>query len=149
MTTPEELKLYREGRLARLLKYYDSRAIWNKRLYFGSAVVVLAGSSVISPVVLLFKTSGQLVVAGLGPLVTFVAAFAALFKFHESWLSYRATWDSLNHEVSCYETRAGSYAECDDPGRFLVERVEALVSREGAEWLQRHTAKKKDDAKRC
>jgi len=143
--TNEEFQRYRDGRYAEVLEYYDSKAVWNKRCYYACSVYVLAVSGVICPVVLLSSTYGQVLAAIFSPTVTVLAAVAALFKFHENWLSYRATWDALKHEYYWHDANAGLYAGQDDPDRLFVEQVEALVSREGAEWLRRHAAKGKGD----
>lgn len=144
--TAEDFKSYREGRIAEALKYYDRKAKWNKRCYYASSVYVLVVSGVICPVILLSKTHGQMAVAILSPTVTVLAAIAGLFRFHENWLSYRATWDALKHEIYLHDANAGLYSGQNDPNRVFVERVEGVVSVEGAEWLRRHAAKEKGDA---
>lgn len=139
--TNEEFQRYRDGRYLEALNYYDSKAIWNKRLYYACSIYVLVVSGVICPVVLLSKEYGQVVAAILSPTVTVLAAIAALFKFHENWLSYRATWDSLKHEINWHDADLGPYGGQGDAHRTFVERVEGLISREGGEWLRRHAPK--------
>jgi hypothetical protein len=147
--TNEEFQRYRDGRYLEALNYYDNKAIWNKRLYYICSTYVLAVSGVICPVVLLSKEYGQTTAAILSPTVTVLAAIAGLFKFHENWLSYRATWDSLKHEINWHDANLGLYVGQDDPHRTFVEQVEGLISREGAEWLRRHASRESGDAPRA
>jgi len=144
--TDEEFRSYRDGRYATILNYYDTKAIWNKRLYYACSVYVLVGSGIIGPIVLLCKTYGQTLAAILSSSVAVIAAISGLFRFHESWLSFRSTWDALNHEIHWHDAKVGPYAGKEVPNRFFVEQVESLISREGAEWLRRHAHKEKADA---
>jgi len=144
--TDDEFKSYREGRYAEALKYYDKKAIWNKRLYHICSIYVLVVSVAISPIVLLCKDRGQIFTAILSPTVTLFAAIAGHFRFHENWLSYRATWDALKHQIHWHDSKAGFYAGQEDAHRFFVEQVEDLVSRERSEWLRRHAPKERGDA---
>ena len=144
--TDEEFQRYRDGRYAEALKYYDTRAVWNKRFYYAASIYVLAVSGIIGPVVLLSKVYGQTLAAILSPSVTVLAAIAGLYRFHENWLSYRATWDALRREVYWHDANVGPYSGQDDPHGLFVEQVEALISRGGAEWLRRHRGKAKREA---
>jgi hypothetical protein len=144
--TNEEFQRYRDGRYLEALNFYDNRAIWNKRFYYICSTYVLAVSGAICPVVLLSKGYGQTIAAILSPTVTVLAALAGLFRFHENWLSFRATWDLLKHEINWHDANLGLYAGQEDPHRTFVEHVEGLISREGAEWLRRHAPKDRGDS---
>jgi hypothetical protein len=79
--------------------------------------------------------SGQWVVGALGVTIALSAAAGSLFKYHENWIQYRVTSEQLKHEKFLFSTRSGPY---DDQTRFqlLVQRVEALISKEAATWAQ-------------
>lgn len=78
---------------------------------------------------------GQWVVGSLGVVIALSAATGSLFKYHENWIQYRTTSEQLKHEKFLFATRSGPY---EDPTRFqiLVQRVEALISKESASWAQ-------------
>jgi hypothetical protein len=144
--TDDEFRSYRDGRYAGILNYYDEKAIWNKRFYHMCSLYVMVVSVGISPIILLYKEHGQVLAALLSPTVALLTAVAGHYRFHENWLGYRATWDALNHQIHWHDAQLGLYAGQEDPNRFFVEQVEALISREGSEWLRRHAPKAKGDA---
>jgi hypothetical protein len=78
---------------------------------------------------------GQWVVGALGVTIALSAAASSLFKYHENWIQYRVTSEQLKHEKFLFATHSGPY---DDQTRFqlLVQRVEALISKEAATWAQ-------------
>jgi Protein of unknown function (DUF4231) len=51
------------------------------------------------------------------------------------WIEYRATAESLKKEKFLFLTQTDPYDK-DDAFHLLVERVEALLSKENTEWLQ-------------
>jgi Protein of unknown function (DUF4231) len=78
---------------------------------------------------------GQWLVGALGVTIALATAIGSLFKYHENWIEYRITSEQLKHEKFLFATRTGPY---QDQVRFqlLVERVEALISKEAATWAQ-------------
>lgn len=78
---------------------------------------------------------GQWIVGSLGVMIALAAAAGSLFKYHENWIQYRVTSEQLKHEKFLFATRSGPY---EDLSRFqlLVQRVEALISKEAATWAQ-------------
>lgn len=78
---------------------------------------------------------GQWVVGALGVTIAIAAAAGSLFKYHENWIQYRVTSEQLKHEKYLFATHSGPY---EDAARFqqLVQRVEALISKEAATWAQ-------------
>jgi hypothetical protein len=79
--------------------------------------------------------SGQWIIALLAVLIALVAAASSLFKYHENWILYRITSEQLKHEKYLYMTKSGPYAGTDG-FNLLVERVEALISKESNSWAQ-------------
>jgi len=135
--TDEEFAVYRDGRYAEMLKYYDKHSVRNQLWYRICSVYVLAVSALIAPIVTLSGSSGKLAAAIIAPTVTVMAGIASLFLFHENWLRYRATWDALTHEIHWRAASVGDYANCADRNATFVTRVESLISQEGREWLKR------------
>lgn len=78
---------------------------------------------------------GQWVIGALGVTIALAAAAGSLFKYHENWIQYRVTSEQLKHEKFLFATRSDPY---EDETRFglLVQRVEALISKEAATWAQ-------------
>jgi hypothetical protein len=71
----------------------------------------------------------------LGVVVAIIASILALLRFQEHWINYRATAEALKTEKLLFLTQTQPY-EKEDAFHLLVQRVEALLSRENTEWLQ-------------
>lgn len=130
--TPEE---YLEQRLDDQIRWYDAKSgsaqRWFKGLraaeiVFAAAIPVLAsfaeGSALIGPLMGI-----------LGALVVVLAGILSLQQYQERWVEYRATAESLKHEKYLYLTGTDPYAG-PDAFPLLVQRVEALISKEHSAW---------------
>ena len=84
-------------------------------------------------------------IGGLGVLIAVAAATSTLFKYHENWIEYRTTAEQLKHEKFIYLTNTKPY-ETEEKFGLLVERVEALISKENSAWAA--TTKKQSNAKK-
>jgi hypothetical protein len=78
---------------------------------------------------------GPWIIGSLGVLIAVAAAAGSLFKYHENWIHYRTTCEQLKHEKYLFVTRSGPYTD-QDVFTLLVERVEALISKESTTWAQ-------------
>ena len=68
-------------------------------------------------------------------LVALIASLLALLRLQEHWISYRATAEALKTEKFLFVTQTQPY-NTDDAFHLLVQRVEALLSKESAQWIQ-------------
>ncbi len=137
--TDEEYAKYVDTRFKKLIGYYDQRSQQNKRWHRVCSVLVIGISGTLAPlistgVLLNHKITGGLLSAS----IVVVTAIAAHFQFNENWLAYRATWDALQREPHLRDARIGEYADAADRNSLFVQRVEAMVSEQGSEWLSRH-----------
>jgi len=64
-----------------------------------------------------------------------IASLLGLLNRQEHWIEYRATGESLRREKLLFHTQTEPYDK-DDAFHLLVQRVEALSSKENAEWAQ-------------
>jgi hypothetical protein len=71
----------------------------------------------------------------LGVFVAVIAGVLELLHLQERWIEYRATAESLRREKFLFLTQTEPYDK-DDAFHLLVQRVEALLSKENAEWAQ-------------
>ncbi len=140
--TDEEFMTYRNGRYESAMKYYDDRAITNQRGHRFCSIYTLVVSVALTPILILDpKGAGKIIAAILAPTVAIVTGIASHFQFHENWLSFRATWDALKHELYWRDAQLYEYKEAADRNALFVERVELLISKEGTDWLTRHIQK--------
>ena len=68
--------------------------------------------------------------------VAILAGLIALFRFHENWISYRTTSESLKHEKYLYSTDTYPYNK-EDKFSILVNNVEQIISSENSVWKQK------------
>jgi hypothetical protein len=138
--TDQEFQDYLGTRYASALAWYDKRAGQNKWSHYGISLYLFAASAFLTAVSGLpeWKVWATLAAAG----ASIAAATLSLFKCQENWLGYRATWDALKREPHLRIAGLGEYAAAPDNNALFVRRVEDLVSREGAQWLARHSDKK-------
>src|SRR6058998_1988739 len=134
MMAPEE---YIEQRLSDQIGWYDRKSStyqrWFKRLRFAEIVAAatipflsgFAGDSF--PI--------KIAIGVLGVLVAVVASLLGLLQLQEHWIEYRATAESLRKEKFLFLTQTDPYDK-DDAFRLLVQRIEALLSKENTEWVQ-------------
>jgi Protein of unknown function (DUF4231) len=134
MTSPEE---YIEQRLDDQIGWYDSRSIsnkrWFKRLRFGEIVAAatipfLSGFADKS-------SSIKIAIGALGVFVAIIASLLGLLQLQVRWIEYRATAESLKREKFLFLTQTDPYDKTD-AFHLLVQRVEALLSKENSDWLQ-------------
>ena len=134
MISPQE---YLEQRLSDQISWYDKKSstnqLWFKRLRFAEIVAAaiipflagIAGNSF--PI--------KIAIGGLGIVVAVIASLLGLLQLQEHWIEYRATAESLRKEKFLFLTQTDPYDK-DDAFHLLVQRVEALLSKENADWAQ-------------
>ena len=113
---------------------------WFKRLRLVeiSAAAIIPFLAGIGPVFPYY----QLVIGALGVVIAISAGLASLYKFHENWIEYRTTSETLKHEKYLYLARCSPY-DSNDAFCKLVQRVEGLISKENSQW-SRHVEKAKN-----
>ena len=121
------------ARLEDQLAYYDARAKKNQRWYRGLKVFQIATGALI-PVVAGVGASAWLT-GSLGSLVVINEGVNQLFRFHDNWVTYRATCEALRREKYLYLAPAPPYSSAKHPRRLLAARVEAIVAQEQKQWI--------------
>jgi hypothetical protein len=135
----QEFQEYLKGRFETLVKYYDNRSKSNKRWHRVCSVLIILISASLVPIVSTGVLADHRVIGGvLAASVVVATAIGAYFQFNENWLNYRATWDALQREPHLRIAGVGEYYESKDRNSLFVQRVEAIVSEQGSEWLSRH-----------
>jgi hypothetical protein len=114
------------------IAWYDRRAGENQRLYRWLKLLELAVAAAL-PVVA-GVGSPVWVTGGLAAVVVVLEGAQHLFQFHELWITYRSTAESLKHERFLYLAGVGPYAGEDRRGQ-LATRTEALMSQAHARWV--------------
>ena len=134
MISPEE---YIEQRLSDQIGWYDRKSSTNQRWFKRLRFAEIAAAAII-PFLSGFAGDSlpiKIAIGTLGVLVAVIASLLGLLQLHEHWIEYRATAESLRKEKFLFLTQTEPY-DTDDAFHLLVQRVEALLSKENTEWIQ-------------
>ncbi len=126
---------YLKERLEDQLTWYGKKSQYNQRCFKSLRLLEIITAALIP------FLSGMMekypcvswLIGGFGVLIAVSAATSTLFKYHENWIEYRTTAEQLRHEKYAYLTNSKPYDNEDKFG-LLVERVEALISKENSAW---------------
>ncbi len=137
---------YLKTRVDGQIDYYDKKSQYHQKWYKGLRIVeIVAAASIpflvgyITDTEPLFRT----VVGLLGLSIAVITAVVSLCQFHENWVEYRTTCESLKHEKFLFLTRTEPY-NVDTPFPLLVQRVESMISKENTTWSQYIRPQKKE-----
>ena len=121
-------------RLEDQIGWYDQKSRSNMRWYKRLKISEIAAAAII-PMLAASQIHQAVIATGiLGIIVTVFEGMLQLNQFHENWIRYRSTCESLKHEKYMYLASAGPFSNADKPRALLAERVESLVSQEHAKW---------------
>jgi hypothetical protein len=121
-------------RLEEQIGWYDARSRSNMRWYKRLKLSEIGSAAVIPLLAASHIPQAAIATGLLGVVVTVFEGMLQLNQFHENWIRYRSTCESLKHEKYIYLANAGPYANLEKPRALLAERVESLVSQEHAKW---------------
>ena len=93
----------------------------------------------------LVATSQELIAAGAGALVAVISGILLVYRFDETWISYRSTWSSLLREKMLHETRVEPYDKEAARYERLVRRVESILASESDAWVELRAATSKPE----
>jgi len=121
-------------RLEEQIGWYDLKSRSNMRWFKRIKTTEIVSAAVI-PLLAVSHLPRVAVATGiLGVVITVLEGTLQLNQYHENWIRYRSTCESLKHEKYMFLASAGPYASVDRPRAVLAERVESLVSQEHAKW---------------
>jgi len=120
-------------RLEDQIAWYDRKSGQSQQRFKLLKAIELATAAAI-PVVAAFDV--PLYVAGiLGAVVVVTEGVLHVNQYHQNWITYRSTAESLKHEKYLFLAGADVYGGSKRPLRLLAERIEGLISQEHARWI--------------
>lgn len=114
------------------ITWYNKRAAANKTYYYATKIYVIAVSVCIPAVISL---APLWLISILSASVALVEGFTSLGKFHENWMNYRTTCETLKKEEYYYFAGVDEYSDAVDKKALFVMRVERIISRENTLWI--------------
>jgi len=146
-----EFDQYLTERYERQADWYDRKAQSMKKTYtrLQTLVIVLAALTTVAAAFGTFGdafgTASRWATVVISALVAIFTALLTTFKYKETWLNYRATFDALRREKSYYLAQVGGYRTTNAREGLFVQRVEAILAQESAEWQSIQRLKDQDD----
>jgi Protein of unknown function (DUF4231) len=119
-------------RLEDQIVWYDRKSRENQRWYRRLKLLELV---IAASLPVLTGLNGLIWIIGvLSATIVVLEGTQHLFQFHEQWIAYRSTCETLRHERYLYRARAAHYADAIDSRALLAERIERLTSDEIVRW---------------
>jgi hypothetical protein len=120
-------------RLEDQIAWYDRRSRYNQKTYKILKFATVAFAAIV-PLAAAIQAPPWLT-GGAGVLIILIEAVQQMNQYHNNWIAFRSTAESLKHEKYLYAATAGPYSTNEVPLRLLAERVESLVSQEQGKWV--------------
>lgn len=121
---------YLKTRLYAEIEWYEMKSARNKKLYLGLLSIQL----IMATALLLISIFGspdnntmRFFFIVFPAIILLCIGLAAVHKYHEHWIKYRTSAESLKHVKYHFETNSPPF-DGDDAFNQLVVRVEALIS---------------------
>ena len=78
----------------------------------------------------------KIIIGFFGVVIAFSEGLLSLYKYHDNWITYRNTVNSLEREKVMYDTMSGIYFKCtpDDAFHTFVNNVENILASENSLW---------------
>jgi len=127
---------YINKRLLDQINWYSTKSQWNQKWFKRLKILEIVCAAIIpflagiGPVVPFY----QFVIGFLGVIIAVSSGISSIYKFHENWIEYRTTAETLKHELYLFKTKSQPYNK-ENAFQELVQRVESLISKEHTQWL--------------
>lgn len=71
-----------------------------------------------------------------GAIITILESITKLNKYHENWITYRATCEMLRYHKNLFQTHSGPYCEENHESieNLFVKNMEQIISAENNQW---------------
>ena len=128
---------YLNDRVENQIHYYESKSALNKQYYLFFKIAQLSAATLL-PFFSVFLSDYswmKYVIAFLGSVVTILEGVLATGKYHEKWIIYRSTGETLRQEKFLFMMQAGNYTGPDAVEQF-VNKIEFSLGKENIGWQQ-------------
>ena len=131
--SPKDVTL---DRLDDQARWYGRKSKRAQRIYKGFKIVEIIAAALIPFLTGRTFEHKDMVVGGLGVLITILEGILQLNQYQQVWTTYRATSEALTHEKFLFLALAGPYASAGATAPVvLAERIEAIMTQENTKWV--------------
>ena len=122
-------------RLEDQLKWYDSKSIYNQKIYKTLKIFEIILAALIPFIVSTeFIPHNKLITAFFGVLIVIIEGLQGLNQYQNNWTRYRSVAEGLKHEKYLWVANAGPYND-ENKDAVFAERIESLISQEHSKWV--------------
>lgn len=136
---------YLNERLEDQINWYDKKSMHSQRTFkWLKGIEIIIASFV--PIASLGFNQPWLA-AIMGASIAIIEGLLNLGKYHENWIEYRSICETLKHEKYMYQTKTGVYNTDECTFKYLVERIESIISKENVNWanMNRQNTRRDDE----
>lgn len=120
---------YLKDRLNDQIDWYDLKSQTNQKWFKMLRLLEIVTATIIPLLAGANMSYNSAIIGMLGVIIAVSVGLSALYRYHEKWIEYRTTSETLKHEKYLFQTRCSPY-DTDDAFCELVHRVEGLISKE-------------------
>lgn len=126
---------YLNDRLNDQIDWYDGKSQTNQKWFKKLRLLEIVAAAIIPFLAGIGANIPyySIIIGALGVIIAVSAGLSALYKYHENWIEYRTTSETLKHEKYLFQAKCSPY-DNDDAFCKLVQRVEGLISKENTQW---------------
>lgn len=130
-----DAETYLNTRVKQQIEWMEGKSKMNQQWYKLLKLVELLAAAAIPFLAGFYKTVSffPLLTGILGVVIVIAHGLQQLYHFHENWITYRTTIESLKREKYLYESGADPYQIQNAFGLF-VQHVEDLLAHENKKW---------------
>ena len=132
---------YMSQRVDDQINWLEGKSAFNQQRYkFSKSIVIVASVSI--PFMAGFIEDGdqatvmKFAIAFAGFIIALAEGLSSLHKFHENWIQYRGTAESLKREKIIFLTQSGIYRDNPNAFRDFVVAIEGILANENAKWQE-------------
>jgi hypothetical protein len=126
---------YLNDRLNNQIDWYGKKSQTNQKWFKGLRLLEIVFATIIPFLAAIGSNIpySSMIIGVLGITIAVSAGLSALYKYHENWIEYRNTSETLKHEKYLFQAKCSPY-DNDEAFCKLVQRVEGLISKENTQW---------------
>ena len=132
---------YMSQRVDDQINWLEKKSAHNQKWYKrNKSLVIIASVSI--PFMAGFIEEGdeatimKILIAIAGLVIALAEGLSSLHKFHENWIQYRGTAESLKREKIIFLTQSGPYRDNSNAFRDFVVAIEGILANENAKWQE-------------
>ena len=107
-------------RLEDQIDWHDKKGVLCQRLYKWLALAQIGATVLIPPIGFIDAVYSPWLIAFLAMSVAILEGIQKINRYHELWVTYRATAERLKREKNLFQSAAGPYRNLEEPDKLIL-----------------------------